>query len=50
MSGWSSIKFNNTFDLPDPEPPIVNILYGLSGVYAQFGLCSILFHLRNYQN
>ena len=28
MSGWFSIKFNNTFVFPDPEPPIINILYG----------------------
>ena len=28
MSGWFSIKFNNTFVFPDPEPRIINILYG----------------------
>ena len=30
MSGWFSIKFNNKFDFPDPEPSIINIhiLYG----------------------
>ena len=25
MSGWVSIKFNNAFAFPDPEPPIINI-------------------------
>ena len=45
MSGWFSIKFNNTFVFPDPEPPIINILYGWSGVYGQFLLCSVLFPL-----
>ena len=28
MSGWFSIKFNNKFVSPDPEPLIINILYG----------------------
>ena len=28
MSGWFFIKFNNEFVFPDPEPPVVNILYG----------------------
>ena len=28
MSGWVSIKFNNTFVFPDLEPPITDILYG----------------------
>ena len=28
MSGWLSIKFNNTFVFPDPEPPVVTSLYG----------------------
>ena len=36
MSGWFSIKFNNTFVFPDPEAPIINILYGLFGIYGQF--------------
>ena len=40
MSGWFSIKFSNTFVFPDPEPPIIDILYG---VYGQFLLCSVLF-------
>ena len=45
MSGWFSIKFNNTFVFPDPKLPIVNILYGWSGLYGQFLLCSVLFSL-----
>ena len=36
MSGWFSITFNNKFVFPDPELPIINILYGWSGVYGQF--------------
>ena len=27
MSGWFSIKFNSAFVFPDPEPPIISILY-----------------------
>ena len=45
MSGWFSIKFNNTFVFPDPEPPIINILYGWSRIYGQFLLCLVLFSL-----
>ena len=41
MSGWFSIKFNNKFVFPDPEPPIINILYGWSGIYGQFLLCLV---------
>ena len=28
ISGWLFTKFNNAFVFPDPEPPIINILYG----------------------
>ena len=45
MSAWFSIKFNNKFVFPDPEPPAINILYGWSGTYGQFLLCSVLFSL-----
>ena len=45
MSGQFFLKFNNTFVFSDPEPPIINILYGLSGIYGQFLLCSVLFSL-----
>ena len=45
MSGWFSTKFNNVFVFPDPEPPIIDILYGWSGIYGQFLLCLILFSL-----
>ena len=40
MSDWSSVKFSNAFVFPDPEPPIINTLYGWSGIYGQLGLCS----------
>ena len=36
MSGWFPIKFNNTFVFPDPEPPIIDILYGRLGIYGNF--------------
>ena len=42
MSGWFSIKFNNKFVFLDPETPIINILYGWSGIYGQFLLCLLL--------
>ena len=45
MSGWFSIKFNNAFVFPDPQPPIINILYGWSGIYGQFLLWAVLFSL-----
>ena len=45
MSGWFSIKFNNTFVFQDLEHPIINILYGRSGVYGQFLLCLVFFSL-----
>ena len=45
MSDWLFIKLKNAFVFPDPEPPIINILYGWSGIYDHFGLCSVLFSL-----
>ena len=45
MSGWLFIKFNSAFVFPDPEPPIINILYGWSEIYDHFELCSVLFLL-----
>ena len=36
ISGCLFIKFNNAFVFPDPEPPIINILYG---IYGYFKLC-----------
>ena len=43
MFGWFSIKFNNTFVFPDPEPPIIQIPYGWSGIYGQFLMFLVLF-------
>ena len=37
--------FFYTFVFPDPELPIINILYGWSGIYGQFLLCAVLFSL-----
>ena len=42
-SDWFFIKFNNAFVFPDPELPIISILYGRSGIYSHFELCSVLF-------
>ena len=43
ISGCWSIRLNNEFIFPDPEPPISNILYGWTGICGQFGLCSFMF-------
>ena len=43
ISGCWFIRLNNEFVFPDPEPPIINILYRWSGIYGQFGLCSFMF-------
>ena len=45
ISGWLFIKFSNAFVFPDPEPPIINILYGWSEIYGQLELCFLLFSL-----
>ena len=53
ISDWLFVKFNNAFDPDadaDPEPPIISILYGWSGIYSYFKLCSVCFHLHNNQN
>ena len=34
-----------THFFPDPEPPVINIQYGWSGIYGHFNLCSVLFWL-----
>ena len=39
------MKFNNIFVFQDPEPPIINDLYGGSGMYGYFELSSVLFLL-----
>ena len=33
------IRLSNASVFPDPEPPTFNILYGWTGISAQFGLC-----------
>ena len=43
MSTYFSIKFNNTLAFPDPEPPVINVLYGLSGIYGQYGYAGFYF-------
>ena len=44
MSGWFSIKFNNASVFPDPESPIIDILYEWSGIYGQFYCAQFNFH------
>ena len=36
MPGCLVIKFNNAFVFPDPEPPVISIPYGCSGIYGHF--------------
>ena len=50
MPGWLSINFSNAFVFPDPEPPVINILYGWSGMYGQLGLRFFYLHLYTHQN
>ena len=40
--GWWIIRLNNELVFPDPELPIINILYELSESCGQFGLCSFV--------
>ena len=37
------LQLSRAFVIPDPEPPIISILYGWSGIYDHFELCSALF-------
>ena len=43
ISGSLFSSLSNAFVFPDPEPPVINILNGWSGISGQFGLCSIIF-------
>ena len=44
ISIWSMlVRVNDEFVFPDPEPPIINILYGWSGICGQFGLFFLCF-------
>ena len=42
-----NIRFDSEFVFPDPEPPIINFLYGWSGFFFQLGLCSFTFSSVN---
>ena len=42
-SGWQFIRLNNKFVFTDPESPIINILYGWSGIRGQFGVYYFMF-------
>ena len=35
------------FFFPDPQSPVINVLYRWSGIYGQFWLCSVLFFFSN---
>ena len=43
ISCYWLIKLNNKFVFPDHQPPIINILYGWSGICGYFGLYCLLF-------
>ena len=45
LPSWWLTRLNNEFVFPDPESPVINILYGWSGICGQFGLCSVIFFL-----
>ena len=40
ISGWCLINLRSAFNFPDLEPPIINILYGWSGICGK--LCSFM--------
>ena len=40
ISGWWLINLRSAFNFPDLEPPIINILYGWSGICGK--LCSFM--------
>ena len=40
--GWWLTRLNNELVFPEPEPPIINILYGWSRTYNQFGFYSFM--------
>ena len=42
-SGSLFIKLNNAFVFPDPEPPVIDNLYGSSEICGHLGLRFILF-------
>ena len=39
ISVWSFTSLSNAFVFPDPEPLIINILHGWSGICSQSRLC-----------
>ena len=43
MSGWFSIKFNNTFVFPDPEPPIYISAWMIWSIWPIFIVFSFIF-------
>lgn len=43
ISSWRFVRLSNAFLFPDPEPSIINILNGWSGIWGQFALCSFNF-------
>ena len=45
ISDWLFIRLNDAFVFSDPEPPIINILYGWSGIYGHFKLCCVFFFI-----
>ena len=42
MPSTPLIRLNNEFTFPDLEPSFSKVLYGWSGIFGQFGLCSFM--------
>ena len=43
MSGSWFIRLSSAFAFPDPQPPIINILCGQSGIPGQLGLYMVFY-------
>ena len=47
LSGRLLNSIMHFFFFPDLKPPIISILYGYSGIYGHFDLCSVLFYYNH---
>ena len=45
ISGWWPISLNNAFVFPDPDPLMINTVYGWSGTCDEFGYLLLYFLL-----
>ena len=44
------MRLNDVIAFPDPEYLAINILYGWSGIWGQFGICSFIFSFVRASN